>query len=256
MKNLKLLLAFALIFVYQFTQAQPGVAFEPGCALPFQSIAIKRPIDDACGIKGTGTSNNTAANELQNSVKNNFCATGAATSVTVTKLKELHMQVKANGITYGNYLAVPADRSGLRALGEGTVVSYTGYINAVKYSNVGTGETVNCKRTTAEDNDIHIELAYKKNETVKCKRISAEISPHYRPLDWTVDKLKEVKSSSLRIRLTGQLFFDASHTACADNNPDGHRASSWEIHPVYRIEVYMNSTWTNLHETNFPDEDE
>jgi len=163
--------------------------------------------------------------------------------------------VKANGITYGNYQSVPADRSGLKALGEGTRVYFTGYINDVKYSNVDGGEGVNCKQNGQQNNDIHMELAKKKNETSKCKRISAEISPHFRPDDWNVDKLKQVKKAELKVRITGQLFFDASHISCVDN-PDGTRASSWEIHPIYRIEVFINSQWKDLNEVNFPDEDE
>jgi hypothetical protein len=43
------------------------------------------------------------------------------------------------------------------------------------------------------------------------------------------------------LRLTGQLFFDASHRPCSG----GRRArparfTSWEIHPVYNIEVCRN----------------
>jgi hypothetical protein len=235
--------------------AQPGQPFVPGCALPFQSIAVRRAIDDNCGIQGKGTTGNTAANQLQNAAKNNFCATGTVKNVTVTDLKKLHQKVIDNGIPFGNFQKVPADRSGLKALGEGTLVSFTGYINDVKYSNVDSGEGVNCKETDEKNNDIHIELAKKKNETNKCKRVSAEISPHFRPDDWNVDKLKAVKKAMLKIRITGQLFFDASHTACVDN-PSGSRASSWEIHPAYRIEVFVNNQWKDLNEVNFPDEDE
>jgi hypothetical protein len=254
MKTL-ILLACQFILVYELSFAQPGQPFVPGCELPFQSIAVKRSIDDNCGVHGTGTSSNTAANQLQNSVKNNFCATGTVWNITPTGLKKLHQKVKANGITFGNYQSVPADRSGLQALGEGTRVSFTGYINDVKYANVSSGEGVNCKETGAANNDIHIELAKKKNETIKCKRISAEISPHFRPDEWNVEKLKEVEKAELKIRITGQLFFDASHTSCADN-PDGTRASSWEIHPVYRVEVFINSQWKDLHEVSFPGEDD
>ena len=254
MKKQSLLLCLFTLMC-RFAYAQPGMPFVAPCQLPFQPIAVQHNIDNVCGTKGQGTSNNTAANELQNSVKNNFCATGTVRSVNVTSLKTLHQSVKAHGITFGNYKSVPADRSGLQALGEGTQVSYTGYINDVKYANVSSGEGVNCKETGNQNNDIHIELAYKKNETSKCKRVSAEISPHFRPDDWSVEKLKEVKNALLKVRLTGQLFFDASHTSCADN-PDGTRASSWEIHPVYRVEVYVNGQWKDLHEINFPDEDE
>lgn len=250
------LLVLSIVFLYPGIFAQVNTAFEPECELPFKSIAVKRTIDDVCGVKGKGTTQNKAANELQNAAKNNFCATGTASTVKVADLVALHKKVKAEGITFGNYQAVPADRGGLQALGEGTKVKFTGYINEVKYANVSTGEGVNCKELRAENNDIHMELTARKTETNKCKRISAEISPHYRPDSWNVEKLKDVKEAGLKIRLTGQLFFDASHTSCADSLNDGYRASSWEIHPVYRIEIYVNSQWVDLHEWSFPGEDD
>src|SRR5262245_27564990 len=111
-----ILSALHLIFLFGLLDAQPGQPFVPGCELPFKPIAVRRAIDDNCGMQGKGTSSNTAANQLQNSVKNNFCATGPVTNVTVTSLKNLHNKVKAAGITYGNYQSVPADRSGLQAL--------------------------------------------------------------------------------------------------------------------------------------------
>src|SRR5258706_774687 len=220
------LIACLFAFVYGLSHAQPGMPFVPGCELPFQSIAVKHSIDDGCGIKGKGTSKNAAANELQNAAKNNFCATGTIKMVSVMSLRELHQRVKANGITFGNYQAVPADRSGLQRLGEGTRVSLTGYIKVERSPHTGDGEGVSCKHPDAENNDIHIELAYRKDEVNKCKRISAEISPHFRPNDLNLDKLKAVKNSLLKVRFTGQFIFVVSHTSSADN-PDVHNESSW-----------------------------
>jgi len=151
------------------------------------------------------------------------------------------------GISFGMANKVPEDRSQLKDLGEGTVVSFTGYINHAKYSNVSSGESVNCKKKGAENNDIHIELTDKKKEEDVCQRISAEISPHYRPEAWNVDNLSEIEEKKIKIRITGQLFFDASHGACPDNE-DGYRASSWEIHPVYKVEVYVSKQWIDFHE--------
>lgn len=42
--------------------------------------------------------------------------------------------------------------------------------------------------------------------------------------------------------MTGQLFYDASHRPCAGTPPHAAqsapaRVSSWEIHPIYRIDV-------------------
>jgi hypothetical protein len=44
---------------------------------------------------------------------------------------------------------------------------------------------------------------------------------------------------SLPYRVTGQLFFDASHKVCpcGTSNCSPVRASLWEIHPVYNVEV-------------------
>jgi hypothetical protein len=255
-KTIGLISVFVLL-LFHTSQAQQNQQFAPGCPLPFADIAVERDIDDECGIKGEGTKKNTAANELQNMAKNNFCATGTVRDVTVKSLVSLNRKVKDAGITYGTYLNVPADRDGLQSLGEGTRARFIGYINHVKYANESTGEGVNCKALRAENNDIHMELTIKKNETNKCKRISAEISPHFRPDAWNVPKLREVQELGMKIRITGQLFFDASHTSCADaSNGGGYRASSWEIHPVYRIEVYLDGEWVDLHDISFPSEDE
>ena len=58
----------------------------------------------------------------------------------------------------------------------------------------------------------------------------------------------------LQLRLTGQLFYDASHKPCVfsggkiveRHSPE--RRSIWEIHPIYRIEVYdaVRRQWLDL----------
>jgi len=70
MKKYFLACIFSLSYILCF--AQSGQPFVPGCELPFQSIAVRRTVDDSCGIQGKGTSGNTAANLLQNAAKNNF----------------------------------------------------------------------------------------------------------------------------------------------------------------------------------------
>jgi hypothetical protein len=48
------------------------------------------------------------------------------------------------------------------------------------------------------------------------------------------------------VRLAGQLFFDASHFPCNGDEPHPgeslKRASLWEIHPVYSIDVCSTRT--------------
>lgn len=227
--------------------SQTGVPFDPGCILPFHDIAVKRSIDDVCGIHGSGTSKNTKANQLQNAAKNNFCATGNVKKMKIRDFISLHNKVMQQQIPFGSYLKVPVDRSQLQKLGEGKLVSFTGYIHSVKYANTSTGEGVNCKEKNAENNDIHMELVEKLNEDNSCNRISAEISPHFRPDAWNVSLLKDVAEQHIRMRITGQLFFDASHGACPDGSTH-YRGSSWEIHPVYKIEILVGRSYIQLHE--------
>lgn len=54
--------------------------------------------------------------------------------------------------------------------------------------------------------------------------------------------LMEVKAHPVRV--TGHLFFDASHKPCeSDTDPTNpKRISLWEIHPVYAIDVCVNGT--------------
>lgn len=240
----------ALFLFVQLGIAQPNSEFSPDCELPFAAIAVKREIDSNCGAEGVGTSKNTRANQLQNAQKNNFCVTGEPKDMKVNDFINLQKTTKDAGIKYGNYLTVPEDRSDIASLGEGTKVRFTGYIDKVKYANVYVGEGVNCKELGADNNDIHIELKETKNGKNKCKRISAEIVPHYRPNEWNVAKLDRAQELGLKVRLTGQLFFDASHTACSDPDSEGYRASSWEIHPVYRVEVLSYGKWIDIHEWN------
>jgi hypothetical protein len=52
--------------------------------------------------------------------------------------------------------------------------------------------------------------------------------------------VEAVATAHLPVRVTGQLFFDSSHTPCVNEVPvrgDPSRASVWEIHPIYKFEV-------------------
>lgn len=249
---MKRLIPILLLFAGQRYQSQ---TFKPGCDLPFQEIKLQHPIDKSCPASGTPTLKNTKANATQNKAKNNFCATGEPEKITIEGLTKLHDDVIASGMKFGNSNAVPEDRSGLQALGEGKVVIFTGFINKVGYANKSKGETVNCKTGGKEFNDIHMELTETRLEEDVCRRISAEISPHFRPKQWELEPLTNIKDGNVKVRITGQLFFDASHTACGSEGT-GTRASSWEIHPVYRIQIFVNKKWEDLHEIEWEEAEE
>jgi hypothetical protein len=137
-------------------------------------------------------------------------------------------------------------------------VRYVAFISHPRNSNTSKGESVNCKVGKAENNDIHMDLVRNSDEPA-CRSITAEIIPHFRPEMWQVKFLEKVMGRPVRI--TDHLFFDASHRACTHDKDkvSPKRASIWEIHPVYAIDVCVNKSlsgcpakndakWLALHE--------
>jgi hypothetical protein len=230
----------------------PGVAargvglFEPVCALPFAGVR-NPPIDDNCGIDG-GSSD--PAKQAESRAKNNFCAATQLPRV-ITYEELLDMQSKS-----GNIPKNLPDRTALQNMGEGQYVSYIAFIKEAKYSNADKGEHVNCDIPGNATNDIHIVLMKDIDDNDDCHSTTAEMSPHYRLPSWTPENLNAVKDHPVRIQ--GQLFFDGNHhTPCHGNTrPNPKRASLWEIHPVYAVDVCSETTiaecrsgtaeWTSL----------
>src|ERR1043166_344216 len=220
-------------------------------------------IDFLCG--NTGCFKN-AANDQQNAQKNNFCAsTASITPVTLKTFSALNdASNNASSIPKGepppsraalaNIITLPSGKK----LGEGKVLTFTGYVLDARHSNVdkdnpltaGNGESVQCNLLGCAYNDIHITLAEDPNETKMCNTIVAEIIPHYRPPAWDLFDSPDYNNffKTHPVKITGQLFFDGSHVPCtaegkAGNNPardnakDFERLALWEIHPIYAIDV-------------------
>lgn len=237
-------------FLASAASVQAADQFQSPCTLPFAAIAEEREIDGTCGSAGDAASGPHAA---QNRAKNNFCATGLPIPVAYTTFKALQRAVdKATNIPYGSANKLPPDRDALKNLvklpngtliGEGTIVQYVAFISHPRNSNVTKGESVNCKASGADNNDIHFDLLRRPNDgEPACRSITAEISPHYRPDAWQVPKLRRLRDHPVRI--TGPLFFDAAHRPCQGDtdtvNPK--RISVWEIHPVYAIDICRGQT--------------
>jgi hypothetical protein len=185
--------------------------------------------------------------QAQNRAKNNLCATGNPVNLTFQHFIRLQKAAEDAEVPFGSHNNVPEDRTVLKNLiagpgsvriGEGTIVRYVGFVSHPRYSNRSKGEVVNCKTGGADHNDIHLDLVRSSNEPA-CKSITAEIIPHFRPAAWEVDILKLAQFKDHPMRFTGQLFFDASHRPCRNDNDKvaPKRASIWEIHPVYAIDV-------------------
>jgi hypothetical protein len=223
-----------------------GAKFSPPCPLPFAALMSKHPIDDNCNPDGSAT---TPAQKLQNEAKNNFCATGTPVSITYAHLAKLQTLAEQLGVPHGSSNSLPPDRGVLHdifttesgaTIGEGSLVRLSAFVLDAHYSNVSNGESVNCKKSGEENNDIHIALGTTPDEGDLCNSVTAEISPHLRPLTWKPEYLNGLHHHP--VRLTGQMFFDGSHTPCRNGTGSPRRVSVWEIHPVYAIDVCRNQT--------------
>jgi len=260
--------------------------------LPFARIAEQHEIDRGCPATGKADGNiyHYAQNAAKNNftakgtpVPLNFA--------DFRRLQQASAkQIEAGKIVLqGKY---PGDRTLLRNLikvrgktiGEGSLVSLQAYVFNANYANTkysklsdgrpARGEAVDCDNPELDWNDIHIALSPDtKPNTDECITITAEISPHYRPALWSrfhdgqnpeiealipgllkqrIVENQTPGSRPLRLRLTGPLFYDASHQPCVfagDKVIERHspeRRSIWEIHPVYRIETYDKGRWLDL----------
>ncbi len=217
-------------------------AFVQPCVLPYADFAQQGlTVDAQCPPSGTGD----AGSQAQNLMKNNLCAKSPALSVTFADLKTLQAESDKLGIKHGSRL--DPDRSKLRdvtflgdkPIGEGTLVRLAGFVMDAHYSNVSGGETVNCKLTGKDNNDIHVTLMPEAPSPGKkldeCRSVTAEIIPHFRPWFWEPQNLQGLDRP---LRFSGSLTYDAAHRPCT---PEGKgspkRSVSWEVHPVYQIDV-------------------
>lgn len=218
-------------------------AFQPGCELPYQEFAQDGlGVDETCSVGGTGS----AGSQAQNRMKNNLCSRGLPVPIMFADLGALQA---ATEFPIGSNL--PSDRSklrnvalvGERKVGEGTLVRLAAFVMKAHHSNVSKGETVNCKLTGKDSNDVHIVLMPEApapgKELDECGSITAEMIPHYRPWFWDPQYLLGLDRP---LRFTGSLLYDAAHRPCKDGKGSPKRAASWEIHPVYAVEVCGSKT--------------
>ncbi len=207
---------------------------------------------DSCGINGSAGAQ--SPDGLQNAVKNNFCMAESAvpSSLDVATVKTLQVSTekeeKKRKLKPGS---PPNDRSFLSALGEGRLVTFEGFVFAARQE---CAESVNCGSGQPDvdgSHDIHISFLGQPRKTKptdppsardaeECGGFVAEFSPHHRPDVWTACNVNDVAAKGLRVRITGQQFFDGSHVPCKGGHPSGDnpkRVSLWEIHPIYSFEV-------------------
>jgi hypothetical protein len=232
-----------------------GEGFSQTCTNPhFPPNSGPTTIDaTSCTNGGNG-----GAEEFQNEAKNNFCAVGPAKVITLPELVNLQAEVQKNSsIPFGNprsghplsVTAGPAtDRKPLQALGEGTEVILQGFVLKARQEGA---ESVNCKGSTADiptNHDIHISIVDSASQQDECSGVVAEMIPHHRPASWTADNVNAVALKRLPVRVTGQLFFDSSHSPCrngSSSSGDPKRVSLWEVHPIYEFDVCPQGDCSN-----------
>ena len=94
--------------------------------------------------------------------------------------------------------------------------------------------------TPQEEHDV----TSNNNAELCTNSIVAETIPHKRPTALELTAIEPLKTSKSIVKVTGQLFFDASHRSCKGTTPgsgDPARVTVYEIHPVYNIEVCSDS---------------
>ena len=242
-------------------------SFTPHCTLPATLDEAKARLDRlasrgadlpmivSCGPEGVAA---TPAHRAQNAAKNEFCAAGRAAVLRHSDFVMLQREAERRDIRFGSANRLPEDRAVLRDMvrlpngaqvGEGSLVRHVAFLSHPRYSNTGKGESVNCKHGGAANNDIHVDLVAAPDDPA-CRSITAEISPHFRPRAWERDVLDSVRDRPLRV--TGHLFFDAAHRPCRNDNDrvQPMRASLWEIHPVYAIDVCRRRTLSGCRATD------
>lgn len=125
----------------------------------------------------------------------------------------------------------------------GQAAELTGFVFDVK---VGGVETANCRATTKEFRDTHIELVLSATDSGPKRRVIVEVTPRWRDAeaqhgtDWSTDTLKAtLKGHTVNVR--GWLLFDQEHADESENTKPGRaanwRGTAWEVHPITSIEV-------------------
>jgi hypothetical protein len=239
-------IAFLILSAAFSRMAEAQGGFMAGCSnpsFPLPAPKVLPAIDAQCLIGGeTGSA---APETTQNKAKNNFCTTPPATSsITVAEMVNMQADVeKDSAINFGKN-GPTTDRTPLKAMGEGQQRVLTGYVFIARQEGK---EAVNCGPTFPDkaetmDHDIHISIVGDLSQVHgnECESVVAEMSPHHRPDSWTPQTVQAVAFQHLPVRVTGQLFFDSSHSPCKDGKSeagDPHRASLWELHPIYKFEV-------------------
>jgi hypothetical protein len=131
-----------------------------------------------------------------------------------------------------------------KSVSEGDLVELRGFViqDSPRPKPAGP-ESVNCRLTKAENNDIHIPIV-EDAEDQEFAAIVVEMIPQDRPDGWNSKKLKKAAKEDRPVIVRGRLFYDNKHLVNGDQDHDNgepKRFSLWEIHPVSDLYVCIRA---------------
>jgi hypothetical protein len=123
---------------------------------------------------------------------------------------------------------------------EGTPLAIDGYLADAREEGP---ESPNCHGASQEFRDFHIWLM-KSPEDDRSSSIVVEMTPPIRATHpkWRVEEMKRLARDRDRVRISGWLMLDPEHPDQIGKT----RGTIWEIHPIMKVEVERNGSWTPL----------
>jgi hypothetical protein len=119
---------------------------------------------------------------------------------------------------------------------EGSTVRISGFIAVGPLGpHPNAGESVNCKLTSPEENDFHINITTAAGQQ-EFSGFVIEMIPQNRASGWSLQKLEWLRSAQREVLVVGRLFYDSFHVV--NDQPQAplpgqpKRFSLWEIHPI------------------------
>ena len=226
-------------------QPAPRFALRGGCVLPYAAYAPTRDALYFCDNAGrrAGQPPPALPDRLRLDAQNNLCApAGAPVPMSHREFSRLPAVDPHALLTSRKRLAAIAPLPGRADVGEGTVVRIAGIISTAHVAGCDqpapgerAGEPVTCHflgGPTLSEMQLNLSPMSAPRDTPDCDTVVAKMIVHYRPIWW--DEI-DIKTPDAPVRITGQLFYDETATACPRGG--SARSTPWEIHPVYAIDV-------------------
>lgn len=193
----------------------------------------------ACAAEGLGKNGKPAPDPQTDLRKNRVDTSGAYHPVSFAQILALP------------WTGLPRKRTGWNQTDSLQVVQYEGPPVALEGYLVDVveegQESTNCEINTHEWHDWHMWLVPTPTEAANRDRINAvvvEVTPRVRArsTNWVLGSVRALAHNHDKVRIAGWLMWDPDHPDQVGKT----RGTTWEIHPVNRIEVFRNGVWTDL----------